>query len=192
MGRLLLYGITMEPFDSITAKEAERFMLGNSHPIRELVAQKVGAQHVIDLGCGRGIKIKELYTHTNYIGIDCSSELIKLAQQDNPLHTFWVADILDFLTDYEDNAIPVCIMISVLEHVPTLEIAQQIYNEAKRVAKVLYVGWHHPPYYKETKIIEVKAELDSLMYQNHYKEGSFDNPIRVEKVKLAELWTVCI
>ena len=180
-----------EPFISMTANEADIFMKGNTHPIRERVAHLVGKRKVIDLGCGRGIKIRKLYNPGSYLGIDCSKALIKVAQRDNPNHVFIVKDILEVLKNFKTKSIQISIMVSVLEHVPSLEIAQEIYKEAKRVSKELIIGWHHPPYYKETEIIKVKAELQNLMWQNHYKKGSFNGFIKVEKIELAEIWRVC-
>lgn len=172
----------------MNSDEARIFMAGNSHPIRELVAQKVDGRSILDLGCGKGIRIKNFYSKEKYYGIDCSIELIKIAKEDNPSYTFYHVDILSFLKFLTNNQISVGIMISVLEHVESLEIAQDILNEARRVCQTLYLGWHHPPYYKETKIIKIKAELNTLMHQNHYKENSFGNPSSVEKIQLAELW----
>lgn len=176
-------------FKNMNSEEAKLFMNGNSHPIREFVANKVNGRLFLDLGCGKGIKIKNLYTPQKYYGLDCSIELIKIAKKDNPNYFFYHLDILSFLKNQTDKQISLGIMISVLEHVESLEIAQSILNEARRVCQILYLGWHHPPYYKETKIIKIKAELNNLMYQNHYKEGSFGNPSSVEKIKFAELWT---
>jgi hypothetical protein len=82
-------------------------------------------------------------------------------------------------------------MVSVLEHVPSLEKAQEIYRHARRVAKELLIGWHTPPYYQETKIIQIMAELNKPIWQNHYKRGSFDEPSSISSVLSAELWTVC-
>lgn len=178
------------PFKNMTEAEAERFMLGNVHPMREIAAGQVGDRTVLDLGCGRGIKVKALYTSGQYLGIDYSQELIKIARRDNPGYHFQTYDILDFIETFPKGDIQVGVMVSVLEHVSSLEEAQDIYNEAKRVCKTLLVGWHCPPHYPETSILKVQAELDSPMNQNHYEEGTFHGAIRVIKVKAGELWVV--
>ena len=178
------------PFKNMTEEEAERFMLGNTHPMREIAASHAGDRQVLDLGCGKGIKVSELYTKEQYFGIDCSKELIKIAQRDNSGYIFQNYHIVEFIGDLAKNSIPVGVMVSVLEHVPSLEEAQDIYNEVKRVCETLLVGWHCPPHYPETSILKVQAELDSLMHQNHYKEGTFHGAIRIIKVRLGELWIV--
>lgn len=174
----------------MSAAEAARFMAGNNHPIREAVAGKVAGRWTVDLGCGRGIKIKKLYRVHQYFGIDCSPELVAIARRDNPGYSFKVMGILDYLRPMRDKALRCASMVSVLEHVPSLEIAQEIYSEARRVAQELFVGWHTPPHYAETEIIQVKAELDKPIWQNHYKEGSFSGAVEVSRVQSAELWTV--
>jgi trans-aconitate methyltransferase len=174
----------------MSAAEAARFMAGNAHPIRELVAEKVTGRPVVDLGCGRGIKIKDLYDKDRYFGVDCSPELISIAERDNPGFRFWTDEIVEFLQGIGDKCFSCAIMVSVLEHVSSLEVAQEIYAQARRVTQELFVGWHTPPHYPETKIIQVRSELDHPMWQNHYKEGSFGGAVDITKVLLAELWTV--
>lgn len=170
--------------------EAERFMAGNKHPIREAAARAVNGRPVLDLGCGRGIRIRELYGQDQYRGIDCSEELIRVARRDNPGYSFETADILQFLSGYPGKSVPVALMVSVFEHLPSLELAQAIYNEARRVSGELLIGWHMPPHYPETVILQVKADLDRPIWQNKYREGSFGGAIQIGKVGLAELWTV--
>jgi trans-aconitate methyltransferase len=179
-----------EPFANMTAVEAERFMKGNTHPMREAAARMVGERYVIDLGCGKGIGVSELYTSDQYFGIDCSHELVNIARRKNVGYIFRVSDILSYFKDMRTNSIQVGIMISVLEHVSSLETARSIYNEAERVCEELLVGWHHPPHYSETKILQVQAELDNPIYQNHYAEGTFDGAVEVIPVRAGELWVV--
>src|SRR6185369_9100956 len=129
-----------------------RFMAGAGHPIRDLAAAVIGNRNVIDLGCGKGIRIAELYRPEQYTGVDCSSRLIEIARQSNPLHGFTVSGILDYLAGMADKSVDCTLMIAVLEHVPTLGTAHRIYNEARRVSDELLVGWHTVPNAKEHKI----------------------------------------
>lgn len=179
-----------EPFQTMSSEEAELFMRGNAHPIREVVAERVGDSAVVDLGCGKGIKVATLYSPNQYLGVDCSSELVKLARRDNPQHRFVVAELEEWLSGIEDKTLETGIMISVLEHLPSEATARRLYAEARRACRRLYVGWHTPPHYPKTDILLVQAELKHPIYQNHYKEGTFDRPSRIEKVKSAELWTI--
>ena len=178
------------PFKNMTEAEAERFMLENIHPMREIAATHAGDRTVLDMGCGRGIMVKDLYSKEQYTGIDCSNELIKIAHRDNPGYHFQTYDIIDYIGHLGKDELQVGVMVSVLEHISSLEEAQDIYNEAKRVCKTLLVGWHCPPHYPTTSILRVRAELDSLMHQNHYAEGTFHGAIRVITVRLGELWIV--
>jgi len=179
-----------EVFANMTNEEAERFMAGNDHPMRKVAAGVVGHRPVVDLGCGSGIRVKELYNVQQYLGIDCSKELIKIAHMNNPKYMFEVYDILHFLEKSDTDGINVGVMISVLEHVESLKIAQGIYNEARRVCKELLVGWHCPPHYPTTEIIQVQAELYKPIHQNHYAEGTFHGAVRVIPVQGGELWSV--
>lgn len=179
-----------EVFANMTKEEAERFMAGNDHPMRKVAAGMVGSRPVVDFGCGRGIGVDKLYAPDQYFGIDCSKELIKVAKRDNPRHTFHTSTIFDFLTFDSDNEIVVGLMISVLEHVESLKIAQELYNDARRVCRELIVGWHCPPHYEKTEIIQVQAELSSPIHQNHYAEGTFHGAVRVIPVQGGELWSV--
>lgn len=183
-----------EPFASMTAEEAERFMATKfGHPIRDAAAKIVGPRPVVDFGCGRGIRISELYAPEQYIGIDCSLELVKLARKANPDHEFRVCGIEQWLVLASPREVPFGLMISVLEHVDSLETAQRIYRMAADACKELLVGWHHPPIYTRTQILKVPCELNHPENQNHYKAGSFDaEELQVERQEVAgaELWRV--
>lgn len=180
-----------EYFGAITSDEAARFMSGNRHPIREGAAKLVGRRNVTDLGCGKGIRIAELYKPEQYVGVDCSRELIEIAQRDNPGFRFYTSGILQYLSMVPDGAIEVALMISVLEHIPELEAAQAIYNEARRASKELLVGWHTVPNANETKTSRVQTpELISPIWQNKWKRGSFADAVQVYPFENAELWVV--
>ncbi len=52
---------------------------------------------VIEIGCGNGRDAEEIIKHTNdYLGLDISEELIKLAQEKVPQGNFLVADVTSF------------------------------------------------------------------------------------------------
>ncbi len=52
---------------------------------------------VVEIGCGNGREAKEILKHTNdYLGIDISEELIKIARKENPDGKFKVVDLEDF------------------------------------------------------------------------------------------------
>lgn len=179
-------------FKCMTGEEASRFMARSRHRLARAAAKKADGKKVTDLGCGSGALVKDLYKPSLYIGIDCSLELIKLAKRNNPAHTFFCADILDFTAQMRDNSCEVVVMTEVLEHVGSLETAQSIYNEVSRISNHAYIGWHTPPHYKKTKIRKVQAELEHLVNHNLYAEGSFASPKRIEKIGSGELWTLSV
>ncbi len=179
-----------EAFRNMSREEAERFMKGNEHPMRKVAAGMVGSRPMIDLGCGRGIDIKNLYTKNQYTGIDCSAELIEVARRDNPDYDFEVCDLINWVDLSHEDSINVGVMISVLEHMETLELAQYAYRQARHACKELLIGWHCPPHYPKTSIIQVQAELTSPINQNHYAEGTFHGAIRIIPIRGGELWSV--
>lgn len=182
----------------MTEPEAERFMLDEPdskrrelrRAIADRVAEIVGDGTVIDLGCGHARWVSECFTQEQYVGVDCSDELIARARRDNPGYYFYVADIEGPVSnDYFDFAI----IKSVLEHVPSLTEARDIYKNALYLAKEVIVTWHMPPHYDATDIIQVNCELDNPIFQNRYKEGSFDDEgisVDIERIGKCELWRV--
>ena len=176
-------------FGRLTQAEADRFMVGNRHPIREVAAKVIGDRPVTDLGCGKGIRIRGLYQPGQYTGVDCSAELIAIARRDNPGFTFVCAGILDYLAAVPDKSIPVALMVSVYEHVPSLAAALALYNEARRTSQELVIGWHCAPG-PRTRIERVKADLDEPIWQNHYARAHFGGTIQSQPVDRAELWRV--
>lgn len=179
-----------EPFASMTPAEAERFMAVSNHPIRDRIAEKVGGAPVTDLGCGRGIRIKELYASGQYFGIDCSAALVDIARRDNPGYEFAVADIGEYLSALAPKSLTNAIAIAVFEHAPSLEEALRLYEAARRAARTFYVGWHTPPHFSKTEILQVQAELDRPIWQNRYQTGNFHGAVDVQRTPGFELWTV--
>ena len=163
----------MKEFVDMDAKEAEFFMSEKKNqPVRDKMAEIVGDGTVVDFGCGKGIMVKELFRKSKYIGFDCSEELIKIAKKDNPSYIFRVFDVKNLRVD--KKVFDFAIIKSVLEHTPSLKDAKVVYENALSVARTVLVAWHTPPYFDNTKIIQLKADLKLPIYQNNYKKGSFD------------------
>ena len=185
--------MAVRPFQDMTAPEAERFMATKQDQrIRAIVAGRIGNRDVIDLGCGRGIHISRDYSPKQYIGLDCSHELIKLARKANPGYAFEVWDIKH---PYKVTS-EVALIKSVLEHQESLEDARAIFDVAQRTAPEVLICWHTPPEGQQTIIRRVDAELDHPIYQNVYQQGSFDDLIRedstlrTERLGEFQLWTI--
>lgn len=164
-------------------------MDGDRYPSPKAVAHAVAGRSVLDLGCGKGKEVKENYTICRYLGVDCSAALVRIARNDNPGFRFEVAELTDYLSRLPDRAVPVSIMVAVLEHLPSLEIALHIVMEAMRVSEELIIGWHMPPKHNRTEIKLVGAELDRPIWQNHYSRAAFP-AATVTKVEGGELWSM--
>lgn len=175
----------MQPFTGMSDDEAESFMAGDRYPSPKDIARAVAGRPVLDLGCGKGKEVKENYAICRYLGVDCSPALVNIARRDNPGFRFEVEELDDYLSRLPDKCAPVAIMVAVLEHVPTLGTALQIFNEARRVSEELIVGWHTPPNFRKTEIIDVSAEFP--VWQNHYARGTFCAD-EVRPVRGGELW----
>jgi SAM-dependent methyltransferase len=184
----------IEAFSMMGSAEADRFMLGKEHPaLRTHVASLIGSRRVFDLGCGKGFMVKDLYTVDQYFGIDVSAELIRIAMTNNPGYKFHQQNLASGPITVDSGSVEVALMISVMEHLPDLETAQYVYSEATRISKELLIVWHTPPIYESTDLIEVQAELDRPLSQNHYARGSFDREdldVRVGLVAGFECWRV--
>lgn len=183
-----------DPFADMTPDEAQRFMSKKQNiELRTEMAYLVGTRNLYDLGCGKGILVNMLYTPEQYVGVDVSEELLRIARKDNPGYRFIRHDLAASPLPVDDQSAEVGVMISVLEHQPSLEIAKTVYDEAMRTCKELLVLWHTPPIYKETEIIEVPCELDMPINQNHYARGSFEREdLQVRAIRVAgfECWRV--
>lgn len=179
----------MTPFTEMSDKEADRFMAGPRYPAPVDVAKAVAGRKVLDLGCGKGKEVKDHYAICQYTGVDCSAALVRIARRDNPDFRFDVSELTDYLEKLPDKATPVAIMVAVLEHLPSLEIAQRIVSQACRVSEELIIGWHTPPKYNRTEIISVSAELDKPIYQNRYNRAAFPAGT-VTQVEGGELWSL--
>lgn len=169
-------------FQRMSKDEASRFMIGKQHAsMRRQLAAMIGSRTVVDIGCGKGIMVSELYSPARYIGVDISPELLDLARANNPGYSFLCFDASSAALPFADKSFECALMVSVLEHQPDLDSALAVYHEALRVAEEVIVLWHTPPVYPNTEIILVQAELDRPINQNHYKAGSFDREgIQVE------------
>lgn len=80
---------------------------------------------VLEIGCGNGRDAQEILKHTdNYLGLDVSGELIKLAKQKVPNGQFIVADIEEYTLPTE---IDIVFAFASLIHVPK-ESLQSIFK----------------------------------------------------------------
>lgn len=102
---------------------------------------------VLDLGCGNG-RMAEIFADSQieYLGVDNSEELIKIAKQrfaDKSWIRFGVADALTI--DYQDQ-FDLVLMMAVLHHVPTKELRlralKNVYNSLKPGGRLVISNWN--------------------------------------------------
>lgn len=89
---------------------------------------------VLDLGCGNGrlleiLKKKDI----DYIGLDASKELLKIASKKYPEYKFLIGDVLDL--PFDNNTFDIIFSIAVLHSIPGEESRLKAFSEIKRVLK---------------------------------------------------------
>lgn len=91
-------------------------------------------EKVLDLGCGNGRWFKLFQKKKiDYIGVDFSERLIKIAKRNYPQTKFQTADILKL--PFSNNYFDKIYSIAVLHHIPSEELRLKSLKEAKRVLK---------------------------------------------------------
>lgn len=91
-------------------------------------------QRVLDLGCGNA-RYYQLFKEKgiDYVGIDTSEKLIKIAQAKYPEAKLFSGDALNL--PFENNSFDKIYSIAVLHQIPSKEFRLQFLKEAKRVLK---------------------------------------------------------
>lgn len=98
----------------------------------KLVPKDLKNKKLLDVGCGPGIHIKKYVERgAECIGIDLSSEMIKLAKEHCPTAKFETGNIYDLR--FDDDSFDIVTASFVLDHVKDLDKAVK---EVKRVLKL--------------------------------------------------------
>ena len=123
----------------------------------------IEGEKVLDLGCGNG-RFYELLNKGDYIGVDSSEELIKIARKRYPKVKFQVADALNL--PFPDNYFDKVYAIAVFHHIPSKELREKFLSEIKRVLKpegfMIITVWNL--WQKErTKKIIFKSLIDKFL-----------------------------
>lgn len=90
---------------------------------------------VLDIGCGNGRLFsflnRRLPDSLQYVGVDQSEELIKIAGKNNLDADFYVADVLNL--PFQDGEFDIVAGIAFLHHIPSQELREKCLKEIYRV-----------------------------------------------------------
>lgn len=112
--------------------------------LKELGDEVFDNAFVLDLACGNG-RLLEAFKDKkiNYLGVDSSSELIKIAKKDYPGFNFKVANMIDFKADKKYDYI---FCIAALQHIPShklrLEVLSDIKNSLTKDGRLIISNWN--------------------------------------------------
>ena len=85
---------------------------------------------LLDVGCGNGRLVENLKNRQiDYLGVDSSEELIKLAKVNYPDNNFLVTDVLNLNTI--NKKFDLVISVAVLHHLPSLELRLKALEQLK-------------------------------------------------------------
>ena len=126
---------------------------------------------IVDLGCGSGY-ITEFLTkkNLNAIGIDFSSEMIKIAKEKYPNNRFILDDFINLKKYFKEDSVDGAILIYSLYFVPKEQLNEffkTLSNVLKKGAKVLFVTQigNEEKYVKTSIMLE--SGVDETIYVNY-------------------------
>ena len=104
-------------------------------------------QKVLDLGCGNGRLCKLLQSKDiEYIGVDNSQGLIKIARRQFNKFTFLVADALSLGAQLPNNEFDIIFSIAFLHHIPSKELRLKILKDCFSILKpngfLIFTVWN--------------------------------------------------
>lgn len=102
--------------------------------LNPLLQYITGGDKVLDLGCGNGRLFEAVKGRgVDYLGVDNSEKLIKIAKAKYPEGRFQIADGLNL--PFAHNSFDKIFCIAVFHHIPGREFRRQFLEQAKRVLK---------------------------------------------------------
>jgi ubiquinone/menaquinone biosynthesis C-methylase UbiE len=172
----------------------------------------IPGEKILDLGCGNGRLFKVLKEkEIDYIGVDFSERLIKIAKRNFPEAKFQVTNVLDL--PFPSNFFDKIFSIAVLHHIPSLKFRLQFLKEAKRVLKpkglLILTVWDLWPKYKKEILKFVflkligKSKLDFFdiqipwmgmkdCYFHCFSRREFENLVKNANFKIRESGTITV
>jgi alkylated DNA repair protein alkB family protein 8 len=136
--------------------------------------------NILDLGCGNG-RLSEVFKEMNvtYIGTDNSREMIKIAKKKYPKEKFIVSDAL--CLPFKDNIFDKVFSLSVIQHIPSVELRIKFLKEVQRVlkpkGKLIITAW----YINQNKIKKYLTENPK------FDKGDIFYPFKIPERKIEVL-----
>ena len=132
---------------------------------------------ILDLGCGNGRLIEALKdTKIEYLGIDNSEELIKLARVNYPTSKFIMADILDLekIEEIKTAKFDYIFCLATLQHLPSPELRVKVLREMKLLlsdkGRIIISNWNMWTKQKYRRLI-FKTFFNKLRGKNKLEFG---------------------
>jgi len=131
----------------IIAKTFSKTRKGNWNELKFLPEYIKDGQKVLDLGCGNG-RLYQLFQDKDieYVGVDNSGGLIKIAKERFNKPEFIVADALDLGTRFPKNEFDIIISIAFLHHIPSEELRLKILKDCFSLLKpngfLIFTVWN--------------------------------------------------
>ena len=135
---------------------------------------------VIEIGCGNGRDTKEIINYTNnYLGIDLSSEMIKLAKENVPEAKFKLADLETFPFP---NKVDIIFAFASLLHSDRESIGDILEKAYRKLnyGGVFFISLKHDKYHKE--IIDKEGHGPKTYYFYSPKEIEELSPLGLKTV----------
>lgn len=130
------------------------------------IAKKISSSdNVLDVGCGNGRLVEELDNNVNYLGVDSSKDLIKIAQgkyKDLDNLKFKVLDLLDIDTLKEKYKH--IFLVAVLQHIPSKSLRLESLRKIRGVLKE-----------DGRLVVSVWNLIDNKKYQKQIKKSKYLN-----------------
>jgi 2-polyprenyl-3-methyl-5-hydroxy-6-metoxy-1,4-benzoquinol methylase len=141
----------------------QRYLLRRFHRQIVLLVEAVGAERILDAGCGEGFVVSYLLQENDGLiitGMDCSLDAIEMARQMVPLVLskveggvfFDVGDLREM--PYSDDSFDLVMCLEVLEHLPD---PHRGLRELGRVTSAhCLVSVPHEPFFRATNFLRGK------------------------------------
>ncbi|MFX0074102.1 MAG: class I SAM-dependent DNA methyltransferase [Candidatus Hermodarchaeota archaeon] len=143
---------------------------------------------VLDLGSGTGLPYAKLFVEKgfNYLGIDISSQMVKLARRNVPLASFKVMSMTDLNFDNEYEGVFSSYSMLLLSPEILKDVAKRVRNSLKR-GGLFYISLNEP----RVKNIDLDKDvickiMGETMYSRAYTEdeiNSIFSPLGLKRIK---------